>query len=222
LLAGLSAINCNQRWKWLFIIVVGFEAFEATIFIRVLQLFMPEKIPDVFIDILLGMAGGYLAVFIFGNDKISLQAKQHTLVLIIAAVIAFFWTGFYSYRLNIHPDNSWPLNRIVFLFWWVTGYILILTFRKFQRKHNNDFYSILIVSGLFYLLIVPFYYVISEMLNIREISHEQNIFIGSYVILNSSLIKFYLFLPVLLVSAYRWFCHLSRKMYAYNYGLCKN
>ncbi|MDD3728643.1 MAG: hypothetical protein PHN40_09925, partial [Dysgonamonadaceae bacterium] len=51
LFALLSALNCKHRWKWLFIIVVGFEIVEATFFIGVLKLFMPEKIPDVFMDI---------------------------------------------------------------------------------------------------------------------------------------------------------------------------
>lgn len=216
LFAVLSALNCKQRWKWLFIIVAGFEILEATVFIGILKLFMPEKIPDVFIDIILGMAGGYWVFLMFENNKMSEQAKQHIVILITAAVIAFFWTGFYSYELNIHSETNWPFSGTVFLFWWFTGYVLVLIFRKLQSKFNNGFYSIVTISALFYVLLIPVNYVISEVLNIREISHEYNVAIGSFIAVNLSLIRFYVLFPILLVSAYTWLYHLSQKMYAYN------
>ena len=216
LFAVLSALNCKKRWKWLFIIVVGFEILEATFFIGVLKLFMPEKIPDVFMDIILGMVGGYWVFLMFENDKINERVKQHILIIITAAAIAFFWTGFYSYELNIHSETSSSFSYIVFLFWWLTGYTVALIFRKLQTKFNNVFYSILAISILFYILLFPFKYLISEVLNIREISHDHNFIIGSIISLNSSLIKFYLLFPILLATTYSWFSHLSLKIFTYN------
>lgn len=212
LFALLSAFNCKNRWKWLFIIVTGFEILEATFFIGVLKLFMPEKIPDVFMDIILGMAGGYWVYLMFEKGKINEKIKQHILILITTAVIAFFWTGFYSYQLNIHSEPAVSLNGTVVLFWWFTGYLLLLIFRKLQTKFNNGFYSMLAISVLFYVFLIPFYFLISEVLNIREISHEHNVIIGSLISLNLSLINFYLIFPILLVSVYSWLSHLSRKM----------
>jgi len=219
LFALLSALNCKHRWKWLFIIVVGFEILEATFFIGVLKLFMPEKIPDVFMDIILGMAGGYWIYLMFEKSKINEKAKQYILILITTGVIAFFWTGFYSYQLNIHSKPAVSLNGTVVLFWWFTGYLLLLIFQKLQAKFNNGFYSMLAISVLFYVFLIPFYFLISEVLNIREISHEHNVVIGSLVSINLSLINFYLLFPILLVSVYSWLCHLSRKMHAYNNNL---
>lgn len=212
LFALLSALNCKNRWKWLFIIVTGFEILEATFFIGVLKLFMPEKIPDVFMDIILGMAGGYWVFLMFEKGKINEKIKQHILILITTAVIAFFWTGFYSYQLNIHSEPAVSLNGTVVLFWWFTGYLLLLIFRKLQTKFNNGFYSMLAISVLFYVFLIPFYFLISEVLNIREISHEHNVIIGSLISLNLSLINFYLIFPIFLVSVYSWLSHLSRKM----------
>ncbi len=219
LFACLSALKWKQRWKWLFIFVAGFEVFEAFIFIGILKLFMPEKIPDVFVDIILGMAGGYLVFFILGKDKISLKAKQYFVIIVTAAIISFFWTGFYSYRLNINSVNTGPLNIIAFVFWWFSGYIVIQMFRKLKGKLNNDFYSILSVTSVFYLLLFPLNYFISEIIHIHEISHEHNILIGSFFSANSALIKFYLLFPFILISVYSWFNHLSRKTYAYNNDL---
>jgi len=219
LFACLSALKCKQRWKWLFYIVAGFEVLEASVFIGILKLFMPEKIPDVFVDIILGMAGGYLVFFILEKDKISLKAKQLFVILVSAAIISFFWTGFYSYQLNIQPGSTFPLNIFAFIFWWFSGYVIIQLFRKLKSRLNNDLFSILLVASVFYLLLFPLNYFISEILNIHEISHEHNILISSFFPANSALIKFYLLFPVLLISVYIWFNHLSRKTYEYNNGL---
>ncbi|MFA5301055.1 MAG: hypothetical protein WC395_00015 [Bacteroidales bacterium] len=221
LFAILSALNCKQHWKWLFIIITGFEILEATVFIGILKLFMPEKLPDVFIDILLGMAGGYWVFLMFGKNNTGMQTKKHVVMLVTAGVIAFFWTGFYPYQLNIYPDNTGPISITTFLFWWVTGYLLVLIFHKIQTRLNNRLYSILTISLLFYLLLIPFNYLISEVFNIREISHQHNLVIGSFISLNSSLVKFYLFLPLVLASAYSCFLYLTRKTFVHNNRSCQ-
>ena len=59
LFAGLSAQRWKNRWGWLAFFLIAFEVVEATIFISILRLFMPEKLPDCFTDVIIGMAGGY-------------------------------------------------------------------------------------------------------------------------------------------------------------------
>lgn len=213
--ACLTAVNCKKRWKWMFIIVAGFEALEATIFIGILKLFMPEKIPDVFIDIIVGMAGAYLIYYIFEKADISLKRKRIILSIISSVAIAFFWTGYYGYQLNLDSGNHKPLNIVAFLFWMFVSLSIIQLFSHLYKLFKNSFYAILVVSVSFYILILPCNYLITELLNIRELSHSRTIFVTSHLHINSSLFKFYLILPFLSLTNYGWYIHLLNKMSAY-------
>ena len=213
--ACLTALNCEKRWKWLFIILAGFEALEATIFIGILKLFMPEKIPDVFIDIIVGMAGAYLVYSILEKSDIGYEAKKLILAVISSAAIAFFWTGYYGYQLNTNSGNHTPLNIVAFLFWLFTGIAVVLLFRYLHKRFSNSFYSIIIVFTLFCILILPLNYLIAELLNIRELSHSRSIYLTGFMQANSTLVKFYLIFPFLVVTAYVWFNYLLKKLFAY-------
>lgn len=219
--ACLTALNIKKRWKWLFIILAGFEALEATIFIGILKLFMPEKIPDVFIDVIVGMAGAYLVYSVLEKSDIGLEAKKLILAVISSAAIAFFWTGYYGYQLNTDPGNHTPLNIVAFLFWLFTGIVVILFFSYLHKRFRNGLYAITIVFTLFCILILPLNYLITERLNIRELSHSRSISLTGFMQANSTLVKFYLIFPFLVVAAYVWFNYLLIKLFAYKKCVCQ-
>ncbi|WP_346859906.1 hypothetical protein [uncultured Draconibacterium sp.] len=213
--ACLSGLNVKKRWKWLFIVVAGFEVLEASVFIGVLKLFMPEKIPDVFMDIFVGMAGGYFAYSVFEKANLREESKNGILVIISSAIIAFFWTGYYGYQLNIGFGNFTALNVLAFLFWLLSGILIISVCRRFYKKFNNRLYAFLLVIILVFVLIVPFNYLITEVLNVRELSHAKTVSYSGLLFLQNTTIKFAVVFPFLLVASYGWFKHLTQKMHAY-------
>ena len=213
----LSALNSKKRWKHLFFILAGFEALEATVFIGILRLFMPEKIPDVFMDIIVGMAGGYFAYHIFEKASLSDKWKQLIIAIISSAIVAFFWTGFYHHKLNIPLGNNAALNYIVFLFWCIIGTLIVLIFKIINRKINKLFFAILSVYIIVVILFVPLNYLLVEALNIHELSHETARSFSGIVNVRYSTIEFMVILPVLTILNYRWFVHLTQKIFAYNY-----
>ena len=212
----LSALHSKKRWKYLFIFLVGFEAVEATIFIGVLKLFMPEKIPDVFMDIFVGMAGGYFAYYIFERANFSDKSKSYIVAFISSAIIAFFWTGYYGYQLNIPFGNSTALNYVAFTFWWLVGIVIILMCQYFYKKLDNLFYAIIFVFIFVSILFVPFNYLIADVLNIHELSHPKSLTFFGLINVHYSAFKFMAILPILVILSYTWFIHLSKKVFAYN------
>ncbi len=216
--ACLSALNSKKRWKNLFFILAGFEALEATVFIGILRLFMPEKIPDVFMDIIVGMVGGYLAYRIFEKATLSDRSKQLIVAIISSAIVAFFWTGFYHYQLNIPLGNNAALNFVVFLFWCFIGTMIILIFRIISRKINKLFFAVIGVYIIVAIFFLPLNYLIVEALNIHELSHETARSFSGIVNVRYSSVKFIAILPVLTILNYRWFVHLTQKIFAYNYN----
>lgn len=217
--ACLSAVNCKKRWKWLLIILTGFEVLEATVFIGVLKLFMPEKIPDVFMDIFVGIAGGYLAYYVFERANLHEKPKRVIVAIISSAIIAFFWTGYHGYQLNIEFGNFTALNLIAFVFWWFVGLAIIIMCRYFYEKFNNLFYAILTVFILVSILFIPINYLISDVLYIRELSKAKSFSPSDVINIHSSTLKFTAILPVLLLVSYAWFNNLSKKMFAYTKSL---
>ncbi len=213
--AGLTALNSKKRWKWLFIIVAGFEVLEATVFIGILKLFMPEKIPDVFIDIIVGMAGGYFVYSVLEESDIGYKAKKLILAVLSSAVVAFFWTGYYGYNLNINPESQTPFNIIVFLFWLFAGIVVSISFGYLNKRFNNSYYAIILVFVLSCILTLPLNYIITELLDIRELSHCRNISFAGFMQVNSTLVIFYLLFPFLVVTAYVWFNYLLIKLFVY-------
>ncbi len=211
----ISSLGIKNRWKLLFYLLVGFEIFEATICIGVLKLFLPEKIPDVFIDVIVGMLGGYLVYYIFLSSQIAQQIKEFILTSISAAVIAFFWTGYYGYNLNIAPGNSTSLNLIAFLFWWIVGIFVGITFWYLNSKLANKFYSLSLVIILFVVLSIPFSYLIIDIFGIRDLSMGVNGSVAGVFHYMKSSFTFHILFPTLIILLNIWLTHLESKMIGY-------
>lgn len=211
----ISSLGIKNRWKLLFYLLVGFELFEATIAIGVLKLFMPEKIPDVFIDVIVGMLGGYLVYYIFLSLELAQHIKDFILNIISAAVIAFFWTGYYGYNLNIAHGDSTSLNLIAFLFWWIVGVLVSMGFGYLNIKLTNKFYSLSLVIILFIVLSIPFSYLIIDVFGVRDLSIGLNGSVAGVFHYMKSSFTFHILFPTLIILLNIWLAHLERKMILY-------
>jgi len=111
----LTALQWKNRWKWLFFFLSLFEVVEAIVFIGILRLFQPEKIPDVFMDIIIGMFGGYCTWLLFEKYKVSHKIRLIIVALLSSMSLAFVWTGLYGYRFNLESLNHQSFNFYAFL-----------------------------------------------------------------------------------------------------------
>jgi hypothetical protein len=194
-----SAKNISYRWRLLFWLLVLFEIFEQILFIQVLQLFRPEKIPDIFVDIVVGMAGGVLVYYVFEKWNIRFVIRRILIAFVSCVVVSFYWTGYYEYELNISMGKHQAINLLVFTFWICIGILLILFTQVVRKYFIRYFYAICASSVLFYLLVLPINYFIINTLKIVELSHEKDISIYGLLHLNSSIISFFVCYPFVLL-----------------------
>ncbi|MDP2887439.1 MAG: hypothetical protein Q8P34_00550, partial [Bacteroidota bacterium] len=121
LFAGLSAQRWKNRWGWLAFFLIAFEVVEATIFISILRLFMPEKLPDCFTDVIIGMAGGYLIYFLHEKWRITNFYSKLFLFWLTAGTVSFLWSGNHGYLFNNLTHNTSGFNWWVFIGWMLAG-----------------------------------------------------------------------------------------------------
>ncbi|HPR31593.1 MAG TPA: hypothetical protein PLK12_05850 [Prolixibacteraceae bacterium] len=207
-LASLTALGWKNRWRWLFFFLSAFELVEATLFIALLKLFIPEKIPDVFMDVFLGMLGGYLIYLLFEKIPGILLYQSRIVMLISALTISFLWTGFYGYQYNINAMNSPGINVISFLSWALGGLAILLLHRAFKKTIRNRFialtaFYLTYLSGLFFGKWISYY-----LLNIKEISREASGFLFGFLPYNNALLLFYLMSPVFFILLNRGLFHI--------------
>jgi hypothetical protein len=129
---SLTALGWRNRWRWLLYFLAGFEVVEATIFISVLKMFMPEKLPDSFTDIFIGFAGAYFVYFLFERLKINGNYSRLFLIWLSACTVSFLWAGNHAYTFNNPALNKPGINWWVFLFWMVVGMAILYVFNQMK------------------------------------------------------------------------------------------
>lgn len=164
LFAIITFLKFKNRWRVLFYSVVGFEIVEAIFFIFILGLFKPEKTLDVFHDIFLGMAGGFLVYIVFEKLRLSHKAAQIAIMLFSAGTFSFLWTGFYKHDLSgsvLHTVNGIAWGAMLV---WTLAAVLILLLHKNCRKLSSSFWvslplSVVFNTGLLFVLyaVAPFF-----------------------------------------------------------------
>jgi len=141
LFIGLSVLRWEKRWGWLAFFLIAFELVEATIFISIMKMFRPEKLPDCFTDILIGMAGGYLVYILFEKWKITNNYSKLFLFWFTAGTVSFLWTGNYGYIFYNPIFNTSGFNWWVFLCWMAVGTIMLYFYDKMKISNYNTLKS---------------------------------------------------------------------------------
>lgn len=139
---GLTVLGWKNRWGWLALFLTAFEVVEATIFISVMKMFRPEKLPDCFTDIFIGMAGGYLIYFLFEKRKITQTYSQFFVFLLAAGVVSFLWTGNSGYLFREISSDLPGMNWPVFWMWVVGGIIVLYLYSKLRIRNYSILKSI--------------------------------------------------------------------------------
>lgn len=144
LFTGLSAQRWKNRWGWLAFFLIAFELVEATIFISIMKMFRPEKLPDCFTDIVIGMAGGYLIYYLFEKWKITNCYSRFFLFWLTAGTLSFLWTGNSGYLFNNPAHNASSFSWWVFIGWMVVGILILYFYDKMMILNRNTLKSIAI------------------------------------------------------------------------------
>ncbi|MBN1926882.1 MAG: hypothetical protein JW798_13710, partial [Prolixibacteraceae bacterium] len=202
--ASLSTLKWKKRWLWLLFFLSAFEIVEATLFISLLRLFQPEKIPDVFMDIILGMGGGNVMYLLFEKIPLKRAFRNWVVMLVSTVTIAFFWTGYYGYEFSLNDLNGRFLKLITFLFWTLTGVLILLLYRFLKMKSEKEIYVMGTLYVIFYLFLLLINLITHRFLNIEEISRGNSFYLFGFFQLNPSLIFFYITGPWILIMFDNW------------------
>lgn len=133
ILISLTVLHVKKRWLKLLLILVGYEAVENPVLIVIMQVFKPEKVIDVFNDILVGMAGGVLIYLLFHNFRRKRDAVRIATIL-AAVTISFFWSGWYG---SIYMKSDY-LEILSLASWSIWGLIIIFVFNFCFFKQRVD------------------------------------------------------------------------------------
>lgn len=206
----ITALQWKNRWRWIFFFLTMFEVVEAFVFIGILRLFQPEKIPDVFMDIIIGMGGGYFTWLFFEKYWVKRKERQLIAIFLSSLSLAFVWTGFYGYRFNQEFFNYESFNFIVFLVWTGIG-VLTLTLYHFLKKRYTKAYQVGLTYLFFLLLIVFLQFMAHMVFKVNEVAHAYPIRVFGFFEVNMKLVCFYLLVPMLNLLLAQWFFHLFSK-----------
>lgn len=167
---GLSVQKWENRWGWLAFFLIAFELVEATIFISIMKMFRPEKLPDCFTDIIVGMAGGYLVYLLFEKWKITATYSNLFLFWLTAVSVSFFWTGNSGYIFSDPLRDTTSFNWLVFLGWMIIGIIILYFYNKMRILNRNTLKSIAITWIVYLVLMLILSVSTSNMLFANEAS----------------------------------------------------
>lgn len=197
-----TAYGVKNRWQKLLISVSIFELIEAFLFIAVLRLFHPEKIIDVFNDILIGMLGGVMVYYIYEKAKIHKYHSYFT-SFFAAIFIAFVWTGSYGYQYNNSFFNSEGINWWAFLLWFITGFFIVRGFESLKKLLSVSLSSLCIWITYFILLLLV-EYIGYDVLKLHEFSQNsiKTPLLFNLIHGNFSLHLFYLIAPFVFLGFY--------------------
>lgn len=199
---GLTVLGWKNRWGWLTFFLTAFEVLEATIFISVMRMFRPEKLPDCFTDILIGLAGGYLVYFLFEKRKITSDYSRIFIFFLAAGVVSFLWTGNSGYLFDTSIPDAYAMNWGIFCGWLLAG-ILILYFYAKMRFMN---FSVLKSIALTWITsLAPLLILVSCDTNLgfsSGIMKENYSSLISFLPVNATKTFFYLTSPFLFILLY--------------------
>lgn len=221
LFTALSARGWKNRWRWLAFFLFAFEMVEATIFISIMKMFRPEKLPDSFTDIFVGLAGGCFIYFLFEKRVISVKYSKLFLYWLASGTLAFVWTGNSDYVFSNPIFNTQGINWWVFLGWMATG-IAILAF--YEKLKNLKFSNLKSVS-ICWIAYIPVMLILlngtSNLLYAGEAFNGNNGYLVEYIPTSGTKAFFYLTSPLFFIGVYLLLYSLFRRYYI-KYNIYEN
>lgn len=213
LFTALSARGWKNRWRWLAFFLFAFEVVEATIFISIMKMFMPEKLPDSFTDILIGLAGGYLVYFFFENRKIIEGCSNLFLYWLASGTVAFVWTGNSNYIFVNTTFNTQGINWLVLLVWMIIGIAILFFYEKLKRINLGCLKSASICWIVYIPIMLIFLQSSSNLLYAGEGFKEINGSQVKSIATNGVKAFFYLTSPLFFIGVYQLLYSLFRKYF---------
>jgi hypothetical protein len=220
LFAALSALAWKNRWKWLFLFLFGFEVVEAFIFISIMKMFMPEKLPDSFTDIFIGLSGGYLIWFLFEKKKINKSGTKFFLFFLASVTISFLWTGNNKFEFSKPMFNTPGINWWIFLCWMLAGIGILFMYEKLKSSKNSKVKTVTITWLAYLTALLILIYGTSTLVNAGEVFDLHSCFF-KVVPANRANVFFYFTSPLFFISLYQLLTALFRK-YFIKYNIYEN
>lgn len=209
---GLSALNWQNRWRWLVFFLTAFELLEASIFIAIMKMFRPEKLPDCFTDVIVGMAGGFLVFSLFEKRKITIPFARLFIGWLAAGTISFLWTGNYGYLTSNATLETLNFNWGSFLNWMIAGMGVLYLFEKISDAKIGWIKSAAITWGVYSTALLFLIGITANLLNADELAHA-NPSLLKFVGANDVKTLFYFTAPFLFIGFYRLLNLLFRRYF---------
>lgn len=205
----LTALNIKKRWVILLLLLSIFEIVENSIFIAIMNVFKPEKIVDVFNDIVIGMLGGYLIHYYYKLEYIKKPSKWMA-IFISAISIAFVWVGRYGYSYSVSFFNSPYINWWALICWTFSGMAIIYIFSILKDKKNYIF-TLASIWLIYLTLLFAAEYINHHLLSFRVITKEDTPLILDILHGSKNMHVFYVTAPLLFIGLYILFKTLLKK-----------
>jgi hypothetical protein len=176
LFTALSSLEWKNRWRWLFYFLFGFELVEAFIFISIMKMFRPEKLPDSFTDIVIGFAGGYLILFLFEKKKINQRFSKLFLFILTSGTVSFLWTGNNKFEFSNPMFNTPGINWWVFLCCMLSGIGILFFYEKLINLKINKIKMVAITWMTYISILIILVYSTSTLANAGAVIDSGSLF----------------------------------------------
>jgi hypothetical protein len=218
LFTALSARGWKYRWRWLAFFLFAFEVVEATIFISIMKMFMPEKLPDSFTDIFVGLAGGCLVYFLFEQQQLPVNRSKLFLYWLASCTVAFVWTGNSGYVFSNPVFNTQGINWWVFFVWMTAGVGILFFYEKLKDMNFSGLKS----AAICWMVYIPVMLILinasSHWLCAGEVSNGNNGCVAKFFPTSGTKTFFYLASPLFFIGVYQLLYSLFRR-YFITYGI---
>lgn len=201
---GLTVLKWKHKWRWLAFFLFAFELVEATVFISILKMFRPEKLPDCFTDIFVGMAGGALVWYLFEKRKWAGNFALFFVFWLAAGTVSFLWTGNFGYIFRDATENSAGFNWWIFLFWLVAGIGILFIYDSKIKWNKKQLQSVLSTWLVYILPVLLVYSLGSGLLFGGENMPDGQVLKENLVAAKNTKTIFYLCSPFLFILTYHY------------------
>lgn len=168
LMSMLARLAPRRQWLALGVALTAWELLELLFLYVALGIFLPETVKDQCTDVLIGLLGGGLCLYVLRWQAGSIRRQHVAAALVVALTLPFLWVGSYGYRYNHAVLNSTGLNWWAFLLWFVASLGLSWHYAASQRRSGSRVVAFSRTVLLYVPLLVTVEYVGFVILGIRE------------------------------------------------------
>jgi hypothetical protein len=204
----LLAGRARRRWLFLTAALLSYELLELAFIYAAFHVFRAETLKDQVTDVLVGLAGGGVSVFLWTcyqrwTEVARTSFVRHLAAVLLAVSIAFEWVGNYGYRYDRESLNSDGLSWWALLLWSLGLLALAEGYAGFERRLRSSLLALLPTAALYYLALFSVEYLGYVTLGIHEVGHAGRSALAFDLIHGTGgLHVFYLSAPLLTSGSY--------------------